>query len=97
MYGSPKRNTDIVFGSCETERCEEFANYIIKTGCTVRAAAAHFGISKSTVHKDITKILRGVNYGKYSEVKKIIEKNKSERHLRGGLATKIKYQRLKEK
>lgn len=97
MDGNPKRESVGVFGSCETERCEELASYIIKTGCTVRAAAAHFGISKSTVHKDITKILRGVNYGKYSEVKKIIEKNKSERHLRGGLATKIKYQRLKEK
>jgi len=75
------------------ERCELFADYIIKNKCTVRAAAAYFGISKSTIHKDITKKLREVNLAKYSEVKEIIEINKSERHIRGGLATKLKYRK----
>ena len=78
------------------ERCEKFADYIIENKCTVRAAAAHFGISKSTVHKDVTKRLRSVNSGKYLDVMKIIEINKSERHLRGGLATKRKYQSIKK-
>lgn len=84
------------FNSGDGERCEMFADYIIKNKCTVRSAASHFGISKSTVHKDISKRLRNVNFGKYSEVQEIIEINKSERHLRGGLATKRKYQNMKK-
>ena len=92
------RNKGIFIGEkyINQERCEKFADYIIENKCTVRAAAAHFGISKSTVHKDVTKKLRSINSGKYSEVKEIIEINKSERHLRGGLATKQKYQNLKK-
>lgn len=78
------------------ERCEILADYIIKNKCTVRAAASSFGVSKSTVHKDITKRLRNINYGKYSEVKEIIDINKSERHIRGGLATKKKYESIKK-
>ncbi len=85
------------FDSGNKERCEVIADYIIKTRCTVRSAATYFGISKSTIHKDITKNLRNVNHGKYVEVKEIIEINKSERHIRGGLATKIKYQNIKGK
>ena len=79
-----------------TERCEELAQYMIETECTVRTAALHFCISKSTVHKDVTYILRGVNPPLYSRVKEVLEKNKSERHLRGGEATKQKYIAEKE-
>ncbi len=73
------------------ERCEVLAEYVIDTGATVRAAASYFGISKSTVHKDLTVKLRYVNKNLYKQAKKILTKNKSERHLRGGEATKLKY------
>ena len=73
------------------ERCELVAEYVINTGSTVRAAAIRFGISKSTIHKDITQRLKYINPGLYVEVKEILEKNKSERHLRGGEATRQKY------
>ena len=65
--------------------------YIITTGATVRAAAKVFKISKSTVHKDVTQRLRREQPQLYLQVKKILEKNKSERHIRGGLATRRKY------
>ena len=65
--------------------------YIIKTGATVRAAAKVFKISKSTVHKDVTQRLYKEQPQLYSEVKKVLEKNKSERHIRGGMATRRKY------
>lgn len=73
------------------ERCELLAEYVIDTGATVRGAASHFGISKSTVHKDLTVKLKIYNKNMYREVKKILELNKSERHLRGGEATRKKY------
>ena len=73
------------------ERCEAFAEYVIENGATVRQTAAHFGISKSTVHKDISVKLKRVNKTKYTLVKSILEQNKSERHIRGGEATKKKY------
>ncbi len=73
------------------DRAEAFAEYVIKTGATVRHTAAYFGISKSTVHKDITEKLKRTNKGLYLEVKEILSKNKSERHIRGGEATKRKY------
>ena len=79
-----------------TERCEELAQYMIETECTVRAAASHFCISKSTVHKDVTYVLRGVNPPLFNRVKEVLEKNKSERHIRGGEATKRKYFAAKE-
>jgi len=78
------------------ERCEEIAIYMIENGATVRGAALVFSISKSTVHKDITYHLYHVNRNLYDEVKKILDKNKSERHLRGGEATRQKYKRQKE-
>ena len=81
----------------ECERCEILADYIIRNKCTVRRAASHFEISKSTIHKDITKKLKNVNYGKYTEGREIIDVNKAERHLRGGMATKRKYERMKMK
>lgn len=73
------------------ERCEAFAEYVIETGATVRQTASHFGISKSTVHKDLSVKLKYYNKTLYNTVKKILELNKSERHIRGGEATKRKY------
>ena len=78
-------NTDI------EERTVNLAHYIIDKKATVRAAAKHFGVSKSTVHKDITERLKKINKNLASEVRKILDENKSERHLRGGMATKKKY------
>ena len=77
--------------SAEKERCVLLANYIIENGATVRVAANRFGISKSTVHKDVTQVLPHVNRALYMHVKEILNKNKQERHLRGGQATKKKY------
>ena len=65
--------------------------YILETGATVRAAAKVFKISKSTVHKDVTERLCYVNPQLYREVRMVLQKNKQERHIRGGLATKRKY------
>ena len=65
--------------------------YIVENNTTVRAAASRFGISKSTVHKDVTQSLRQVNKSLYLDVKSVLAKNKEERHLRGGEATKKKY------
>jgi len=73
------------------ERAEVIGEYVIETGATVRAAAVYFGISKSTVHKDIAYKLKCINQSLYAAVKEILDKNKSERHLRGGEATKRKY------
>ena len=78
------------------ERAIEIANYMIENNATVRQAAKNFGISKSTVHKDITDKLRHVNQALYRNVKKVLEQNKSERHLRGGAATKLRYARERE-
>ncbi len=69
----------------------EIARYIIDNNTTVRQAAKHFGISKSTVHKDVTERLCQVSPGLAAEVRKVLDVNKSERHIRGGLATKEKY------
>jgi len=74
------------------KRACEVAVYMIETGATVRAAARHFGISKSTVHKDLTQRLRQYNYTLYTQVRQILDKNKQERHIRGGMATKRKYE-----
>ena len=67
------------------------AVYMIETGATVRAAARHFGISKSTVHKDLSQRLPQCNRGLYDQVRQVLELNKQERHIRGGLATRRKY------
>ena len=71
--------------------------YIIDTGATVRATAKVFKISKSTVHKDVTKRLRTEEPALYLRVKEVLDKNKSERHIRGGMATKIKYKEERRK
>ena len=76
------------------DRAIELAHYIIENGATVRAAAKRYGISKSTVHKDITERLPRISGGLASQVKKILDYNKSQRHLRGGEATKHKYERI---
>ena len=73
------------------ERAVESANYIIQYYATVRQAAKKYGISKSTVHKDCTERLEQVNPTLAAEVRKVLDVNKSERHIRGGLATKEKY------
>ena len=78
------------------ERCTVLGSYIVENKSTVRAAAAHFGISKSTVHKDVTQTLKKSNKNLYYEVKKILELNKSERHIRGGEATRLKYSKKSE-
>lgn len=65
--------------------------YIIETGATVRAAAKKFHISKSTVHKDVSDRLQSVNPQLYKEVRHILEVNKAQRHIRGGMATRKKY------
>ena len=73
------------------ERAVEVATYIIENNATVRQAAKKFGISKSTVHKDCAERLSQVNPGLANEVRKVLDVNKAERHIRGGLATKEKY------
>ena len=78
-----------------SERCEILARYIIRHNATVRSTAAKYGISKSTVHKDVTERLYNINRSLYEEVKEVLEQNKAERHLRGGEATKQKYSRMK--
>ncbi len=83
-----------VFGR---ERSEVLASYVIETGATVRSCAAHFGISKSTVHKDLTKRLKYTNKKLYFLVKEILALNKSERHIRGGEATRQKYLKKRSK
>ena len=81
----------MMYISAEKDRCVLLANYIIENGATVRVAAMRFGISKSTVHKDVTQVLPHVNRVLYLHVKQVLDKNKQERHLRGGQATKKKY------
>ena len=73
------------------ERAYDLAVYIIESNATVRAAAKEFGISKSTVHKDLSERLQQFNKPLYLQVKEVLEKNKAERHIRGGIATRIKY------
>ena len=74
-----------------TERCVIFAEHLISQKTTVRGVAAQFGISKSTVHKDIAHTLKKINYPLYLKAKEILEQNKQERHIRGGEATRKKY------
>ena len=73
------------------ERACALAVYMIETGATVRTAAQHFGISKSTVHKDLSQRLPMYNRNLYEQVRKVLDMNKQERHIRGGLATQRKY------
>ena len=73
------------------ERARELAVYMIETGATVRSAAQHFGISKSTVHKDLQQRLSQYDRLLYLQVRKVLDNNKAQRHIRGGMATRRKY------
>lgn len=79
------------------ERACALAVYIIENGATVRSAAKHFGISKSTVHKDLSQRLPQYNKTLYQQVRKVLNLNKAERHIRGGQATRKKYELQKKK
>ena len=73
------------------ERAIKCAEYIVETGCTVRACSAHFSISKSTVHKDVSERLKYIDETLYEQTRLVLNQNLSERHIRGGIATKEKY------
>jgi putative DeoR family transcriptional regulator (stage III sporulation protein D) len=75
------------------ERAVDLGEYIVENKTTVRAAAKQFGVSKSTVHMDVSQRLRKLNPQLYSEVRRVLDINKSQRHIRGGLATKEKYKK----
>ena len=79
------------------ERCELLAKYVIETGATVRNAASYFGVSKSTVHKDVTQELPQCDPALAERVREVLDLNKSERHLRGGEATRRKYKKEEKK
>ena len=87
-YGTVSDCTD------ENVRAEMLGEYIVEHKATVRAAAGATGLSKSTVHKEVTKRLRSANYALYLKVREVLEINKSERHIRGGNATREKYRKL---
>ena len=78
-------------GISKEERACKLAHYIIDSKDTVRGAAKKFGISKSTVHMDISKRLLKINHALALEVRNVLDENKAERHIRGGMATKLKY------
>lgn len=82
-------------GNIEERACE-LAAYIIENRGTVREAAGQFGISKSTVHKDLRERLPSINPTLYRQVQPVLEQNKAERHIRGGLATREKYRKRRE-
>lgn len=77
-------------------RARALALYMIESGGTVRSAAARFGISKSTVHKELCEVLPRVSPALYRQVRELMDRNKSERHIRGGMATRRKYQKAAE-
>ena len=77
------------------KRARELANYVLQTGATVRAAAERFGVSKSTVHKDLTRRLEQTDRLLWLRVRAVLERNKAQRHLRGGEATRRKYRQQK--
>lgn len=79
-----------------SERAISEGEYIVENNATVRSTAAVFGVGKSTVHKDVTVALKEIDANLYGEVKKVLEKNLSERHIRGGLATKLKNEKIRE-
>jgi putative DeoR family transcriptional regulator (stage III sporulation protein D) len=79
------------------ERAIEIATYIIENNATVRQTAKAFGISKSTVHKDVSERLMQINPTLAAQARKVLDVNKSERHIRGGLATKEKYLHMEKK
>ena len=85
----------MIYTSYGKERCIILANYLVENRTTVRKVAQHFGISKSTVHKDITTNLKRINTELYYKAKEILDINRNERHIRGGEATRQKYRKDK--
>ncbi len=81
----------MIYRESDRERCVVLASYLVEHRATVRATAQRFGISKSTVHKDVTETLRHADIALYEEVGRVLATNKQERHLRGGEATRRKY------
>lgn len=77
------------------DRATKLGEYIVENKATVRCAAKQFGVSKSTVHKDVSQRLKYIDRGLYRDVKNILAVNKAQRHIRGGMATKKKYESLK--
>lgn len=90
------RGGNLIVKGLPEERAVMLAQYIIENNATVRQTAKVFNISKSTVHKDVSERLQKINMNTYREVQKVLQTNKQERHLRGGLATKEKYQQMRE-
>ena len=78
--------------SDKDDRARALAAYMIETGGTVRSAGKHFGLSKSTVHKDLCEVLPRASPILFTQVRQLLEQNKSERHIRGGMATRRKYE-----
>ena len=78
--------------SDKEDRARTLAAYMIETGGTVRSAGKYFGLSKSTVHKDLCEVLPRASPALYAQVRKLLEQNKAQRHIRGGLATRKKYE-----
>ena len=76
------------------ERARKCAEYIVETGCTVRACSAHFAISKSTVHKDVSERLKYIDEDLFERTREVLNLNLSERHIRGGIATREKYLKI---
>ena len=87
----------VVLSAEEKERCIRLGEYLVEHNSTVRATAQFFGISKSTVHKDLTEKLPYIKRSLYEEAKKVMDLNKAERHIRGGKATQDKYRSLRNK
>ena len=87
----------VIFEIYIEERAIVVAKYILEKNTTVRQTAKTFGVSKSTIHKDVTERLKEINPSLAKEVKNVLDKNKSERHIRGGLATKLKYEKEHKK
>lgn len=84
-----------MFYECD-ERARQLGNYILQNNATVRQAAAVFKISKSTVHKDVSQRLQNIDYELFLKVKSVLENNLRERHIRGGIATRQKYEKLRK-
>ncbi len=89
------KGKSVITSDGKQERCVILGEYIIDNSATVRSAAKQFGISKSTVHQDVTVRLEKINPVLYKKVREVLLKNKNERHIRGGLATKLKYSAAK--
>ena len=92
-----RKHTDIRAFGADGKRSERLGLYMIENDTTIRAAASAFGLSKSTVHKELSQKLRRENPALYKQVEEVLRRNQAERHIRGGLATRMKYLREKQK